>query len=389
MRAPVKPPVSARKMEANRRNYQKSTGPKTPEGKARSRANAVKHGLTGAGIALPTEDAREVEERFAAMQEEMGPETIVGAALAHQIALATVRLQRAARQESAALATKIRHAESDFDESRQAEADHNLTWIDAEPAAYRRKLMATPEGMDRLIERLEHLRSEVRNPYTRWNFVHETALESCFGRRSTEVPHSRGYILSQAMQNRADELTAADRAAIEATAQGQLAVWAMPRLEAYIDAELERVRAHRATLDVAAIALDRAEAGDRAMFDAGRDASLARRYEAAALRSFFRCLKEFRAVENGELDPELVAEPSDATLETLEAGDSVVIPDPEAVDEARRKSREGQPIREPLASFGITADEAARILCQPDCDRPPTPFRAQSTRPSEPNGHGH
>ena len=59
---------SPRRVEANRRNAQKSTGPKTAEGKAISRLNGVKHGLTGAGIALPTEVKEQVEgcsRRFA------------------------------------------------------------------------------------------------------------------------------------------------------------------------------------------------------------------------------------------------------------------------------------------------------------------------------------
>ncbi len=38
-------PVSEKKLIANRRNAQKSTGPKTPYGKLRSSRNAVKHGL--------------------------------------------------------------------------------------------------------------------------------------------------------------------------------------------------------------------------------------------------------------------------------------------------------------------------------------------------------
>lgn len=40
-----KQPVSVRKVEANRRNALKSTGPKTANGKANSRKNAIKHGL--------------------------------------------------------------------------------------------------------------------------------------------------------------------------------------------------------------------------------------------------------------------------------------------------------------------------------------------------------
>jgi hypothetical protein len=41
-----KRPISSKKLAANRANAQRSTGPKTPEGKEKSKLNAVKHGLT-------------------------------------------------------------------------------------------------------------------------------------------------------------------------------------------------------------------------------------------------------------------------------------------------------------------------------------------------------
>jgi hypothetical protein len=40
--------------QANRRNAEKSTGPRTGEGKSRSRFNALKHGMTAQTVPRPT-----------------------------------------------------------------------------------------------------------------------------------------------------------------------------------------------------------------------------------------------------------------------------------------------------------------------------------------------
>ena len=55
--------VSAAKIEANRRNCLKSTGPRTSAGKDRSRLNAVKHGARAETLVLPGEDPQALEER--------------------------------------------------------------------------------------------------------------------------------------------------------------------------------------------------------------------------------------------------------------------------------------------------------------------------------------
>ena len=54
--------TSDKKVEANRRNALKSTGPRTPEGKAAVRSNAVTHGLLSKKVLLLGEDEEALRE---------------------------------------------------------------------------------------------------------------------------------------------------------------------------------------------------------------------------------------------------------------------------------------------------------------------------------------
>lgn len=51
---PVKHPVSGRKLQANRANAKRSTGPRTEAGKAVSRRNALKHGILSRTLDPPS-----------------------------------------------------------------------------------------------------------------------------------------------------------------------------------------------------------------------------------------------------------------------------------------------------------------------------------------------
>ena len=48
--------LTSKRAEASRHNALKSTGPRTPEGKKRSKFNALKHGLSAKTLVLPGED---------------------------------------------------------------------------------------------------------------------------------------------------------------------------------------------------------------------------------------------------------------------------------------------------------------------------------------------
>jgi hypothetical protein len=87
--------VSEKQLEANRRNAQKSTGPKTAEGKSNSSRNNLRHGLTGQISLLPTED-REAHDAFCnELIDSFNPQTPMEIQLAQSVAEDNWRLNRA------------------------------------------------------------------------------------------------------------------------------------------------------------------------------------------------------------------------------------------------------------------------------------------------------
>jgi len=99
--APCAAPVSNARAEASRRNGAKSRGPKTPEGKARSAQNALKHGLRAQKhIVLQGEDAAEFNALESALIEELAPDGALQSALAQRLVFAVWRLARSERLEA-------------------------------------------------------------------------------------------------------------------------------------------------------------------------------------------------------------------------------------------------------------------------------------------------
>jgi hypothetical protein len=62
-----------KQLEANRENAQRSTGPRTEDGKTRSSMNAVKTGLTGRTVLLPSEDAVAYQQFVQRLIEQLRP----------------------------------------------------------------------------------------------------------------------------------------------------------------------------------------------------------------------------------------------------------------------------------------------------------------------------
>ena len=66
-------PTSPNQVSANRLNAQKSRGPTSESGRRISSLNGLKHGLAAATTIIPTEDAREYDERVALVNSSLRP----------------------------------------------------------------------------------------------------------------------------------------------------------------------------------------------------------------------------------------------------------------------------------------------------------------------------
>ncbi len=185
--------------------------------------------------------------------------------LARRVALLATRLEWSSRHEVVATATRVRQATTDFAAAREAEAQRRFDAVPTDPGQ-RAALLDLPEGVDLVVATLRSLRPRAgaAAPGT-WTDADDRELTRCLGagNDATGTPATLGPT---------------DRVAA-------------------IDAELERLAAHRRTLDLAAVECARTEAADAALVGTDPATLLARRYEAATERALYRALKEIRAVQ--------------------------------------------------------------------------------------------
>jgi len=92
--------ASERQLAANRENAKKSTGPKTPEGRAAVRLNGVKHGLSAETLVLMGENQADFDALIDSLQAEHQPATPTEELLVRQLAMAAWRQLRLYRAEA-------------------------------------------------------------------------------------------------------------------------------------------------------------------------------------------------------------------------------------------------------------------------------------------------
>jgi len=92
--------TSQKQLEANRLNAQKSTGPRSTEGRNKTRLNALRDGFTGQVTTLSDEDRPIFEQFKKDLITDLAPKTTMELSLAHAVAWDTWRLNRLRAVES-------------------------------------------------------------------------------------------------------------------------------------------------------------------------------------------------------------------------------------------------------------------------------------------------
>jgi hypothetical protein len=86
--------ATKRQIDANRRNAAKSTGPRTSQGKASMRMNALQHGLRAGTVVLPCESQDDFDRLLAGLNEVYELQTLPEQLLVEQMAVSNWKLVR-------------------------------------------------------------------------------------------------------------------------------------------------------------------------------------------------------------------------------------------------------------------------------------------------------
>ena len=312
----VKPVVSERKKAANRANAQKSTGPKTAEGKARSRLNALTHGLCAVVIEIPGEDRELLEKRVREWADDADHEPgSLDMYLIRRAAMHSIRLDRMECVHDAKIAKLVRDADATRRSEKLSEVEtlHRQLFTDAAADIAQRKLCESVEGIDHMLTLWASLRPSLE-PVPEWDaddgllalrlMGHPSAgperIPSPLTTETMAIIEHRNIALKLKENEMPDRLTWERRYSNQASRiydQGRVGGLAeqaeigRQKLIELHDREVDALLGIRAQL-ADADALDRAQTPWRARFDASDEGRLLRRYEQESENSFIKLLRE-------------------------------------------------------------------------------------------------
>ncbi len=176
--------VSPRKIAANRQNAQRSTGPRTPEGKRRVRWNALQHGVLAAQVLLDPGESPESLEQFrrllAQLRRDRRPRGALENMLVEKIAVCHWRLGRLLRSEAGTIRSGLDAAERRRQRNQERDLESTLAAAAAGQATAHQELQQTSWGLNLLLSLLGRAQDELcENPQLPPDSL--KMLRACFG----------------------------------------------------------------------------------------------------------------------------------------------------------------------------------------------------------------
>jgi hypothetical protein len=272
-------------IKANRTNAkQHATGPKSPQGKSRSAANACTHGLAALDV-VPLHERACYDELLGLLVEQHRPADEYEMALVEQAARARLTLARCAAAEEARFDRRARRAGYDHALAQADRADRLgrrlLSGSDPEPpAALARALGSFSAGAGWLLERWEELELILKDFET----LDEPAVRQLLLLWGRDPSDPVDPVVREALEGIDDPEAVDTYKAVVADQQSKLGADKAKSLDGYAAAE-------------------RSEAAACAGVDAGEEGVRVARYEAAARRAFEKAMA---ALRQHRRDPEVL-----------------------------------------------------------------------------------
>jgi len=317
--------ATAAQIEANRRNAQRSTWPKTDEGKSSARCNALRHGMAALTIvpASPQENPKRLEELTQEWDSDVQPQNAIERNLVRQGARLSLAIERGERIETQMLGawqrTQIRELGRRLlyiagpEEVKVSRMPH---WAD-DPGLLVSELEESAEGCRWLLERWE----EYRNLLDRksiWNTpvllrfirlqgknvvesIYDPALNSIFLAWDVLVPKyaKEGWHLFQEVKPRTDPAFNHRLVWCEIAPRPSDSAAAWEVLYGVVEQHVGRLKELLARNEASEAAGDPDWAA-RAALDCSPAFERHRRYQSAKTRELLRTLETLRRMRNAE-----------------------------------------------------------------------------------------
>jgi hypothetical protein len=143
-------------INANRQNAQRSTGPRSPEGKAASRFNALKSGIDAQAQVIPGEDPAQLETLLAEYQERFDASTPERRMLVDTLVVCDWLFRRLNRAEASFWQYEAHRTESSFMSNNHPEG-RVLFFGDKVFDRLQRRVNAIHRNYDRALKELQRL----------------------------------------------------------------------------------------------------------------------------------------------------------------------------------------------------------------------------------------